>query len=236
MRGLVVSLDALATLRAAGGRDEPRLVVFAMAAELAGVDGVRVGVNESLHPVRETDLHDLRRIVRHLQLRLAPAPSLLKLALEVRPDHVLLAAEPLRGLFDAAPLEPSALRSQVLGAARALREAGIPVGVRIAPNLEAVKAARAAEVDGVELSARGVIDLPESERRAALEQFADAARLAAKLRLPIQAAGALDGRSLRALIEVVPILEGVVVGRELVARAVLMGVERAVRDLRAELG
>lgn len=236
MRGLLVSLDALATLRAAGGRDEPRLVVFAMAAELAGADGVRVGVNDSLRPVSETDLHDLRRIARHLELRLAPTPALLKLALEVRPDRVLLASEPLHGVFDAAPLEPTALRGQAQGAARALREAGIPVWARIAPNLEAVKAARAVELDGVELYALAIVDLPESERSAALERFADATRLAAKLRLPVRTAGSLDGRSLRSLLAVAPVVEGVVVGRELIARSLLLGVERAVRDLRAELG
>ncbi len=236
MRELLVSLDAAAALRDAGGRAEPRLAILAMAAELAGADGVRVGANESLRPVRETDLHDLRRIARHLELRLAPTPSLLKLALEVRPDRVVLAAEPLRGAFEAAPLEPSALRGQVQSAARALREAGLSTWARIAPDLEAVKAARAAEVDGVELHTLAVVDLPEAERSAALERFADAARLAAKLRLPVHVAGALDVRRLRALLAAAPIVEGVTVGREWIARALLVGIERAVQDLRAALG
>lgn len=236
MRGLVASLDALAALREAGGREEPRLVVFAMAAELAGADGVSVGASEGLRPVRESDLHDLRRVARSLDLRLAPTPSLLKLALEVRPDRVLLAAEPLRGSFEAAPLEPAALRGQGQSAVRALREAGLPAWARVAPDLESVKAAHAAEVDGVELHTLAIVDLPESERPAALERFADAARLAAKLRLPTRAAGALDGRRLRDLVAAAPVLEGVRVGRELVARALLVGVDRAVRDLRTELG
>ncbi len=236
MRGLVVSLDAPAALRDSGGRAEPRLVTLAMAAELAGADGVRVGVNEGLRPIRESDLHDLRRIARHLELRLAPTPSLLKLALEVRPERVVLAAEPLRGSFESAPLEPSVLRGQVQSAARALREAGLTTWARIAPDLEAVKAARAAEVDAVELHTLALVDLPDSERSAALERFADAARLGAKLRLPVHAAGALDGRMLRALLAAAPIVEGVAIGREWTARALLVGVERALRDLRAELG
>lgn len=236
MRELVVSLDAPAALRDAGGRAEPRLVLLAMAAELAGADGIRVGVNEGLRPIRESDVHDLRRIARHLELRLAPTPSLLKLALEVRPERVVLAAEPLRGSFEAAPLEPSVLRGQVQSAARALREAGLTTWARIAPDLEAVKAARAAEVDAVELHTLALVDLPDLERCAALERFADAARLGAKLRLPVHAAGALDGRMLRALLAAAPIVEGVAIGREWIARALLVGVERAVQDLRAELG
>lgn len=235
MRALVVSLDAPAALREAGGRDEPRLAVIAMASELAGADGVRLGVSEALRPVGESDLHDVRRTARELELRLAPAPSLLKLALEVRPDRVLLAAEPLRGAFEGGALDPAALRGPAIAAVRALREAGIPVWARVAPELEGIKAARAAEVAGVELHTVALVDLPEGERSAALERFGDAARLAAKLRLPVRAGGALDGRRLRALLAAAPVLEGVAVGRELAARALLVGIERAVRDLRAEI-
>lgn len=235
MRGLVVSLDAPAALREAGGREEPRLAVVAMAAELAGADGVRLGVSEALRPVGEGDLHDVRRTARELELRLAPAPSLLKLALEVRPDRVLLAAEPLRGAFEPGPLDVGALRGPVATAVRALRETGLPVWARVSPELDVVKAARAAEVAGVELHTVALMDLPDSERPAALERFGDAARLAAKLRLPVRAGGALDGRRLRALLAAAPVLEGVAVGRELAARALLVGIDRAVRDLRAEL-
>jgi pyridoxine 5-phosphate synthase len=236
MRGLVASLDTTAALRDAGGREEPRLAAVAMAAEMAGADGVRLGVGEALRPVRESDLHEVRRIARELELRLAPAPSLLKLALEVRPDRVLLAAEPLRGALEAGPLDHAALRGPVVAAVRALREAGIPGWARVAPDLEAVKGARGADVAGVELWTRALVDLPESERALALERFGDAARLAAKLRLAVRAGGALDARRLRAVIAAAPVVEGVAVGRELAARALLVGIDRALRDLRAELG
>jgi len=236
MRGLVASLDAPAAMRDAGGREEPRLAVVAIAAEMAGADGVRLGVNEALRPVRENDFHDVRRTARELELRLAPTPSLLKLVLEVRPDRVLLAAEPLRGALEAGPLDPGALRGPVTSAVRALREAGIPAWARVAADLEAVKAARGADVAGVELYTTALVDLPESEQPAAWERFGDAARLAAKLRLPVRAGGALDARRLRAVIAAAPVVEGAAVGRELAARALLVGIDRAVRDLRAELG
>jgi pyridoxine 5'-phosphate synthase PdxJ len=236
MRALVVALDAVAALRDAAGREEPRLAVFAIAAELAGADAVRVGATESLRPVHEGDMHDLRRVVRTLELRMAPTPSLLKLALEVRPDRVLLAGEPSRaGALEAPPLDGPALRHSAAAAARALHEAHIPVWARIAPDLETVKAARAAGLTGVELATVGIADLPESERRPALERLVDAARLAAKLHLPLAAGGALDVRGLRALVAAAPLLESVCVGRELVARALGVGVERAVRDFQAAL-
>ncbi len=140
----------------------------------------------------------MRRVVRQLELRLAPTPSLLKLALELRPDRVVLASEPTQSRLDAAPLDSAAMRHALPPAARALREAGIPVWVRIAPEPESVKLARGAEISGVELSSVGTVDLPESERAAGLERLGDAARLAAKLRLPIGVAGRLEAGRVRA--------------------------------------
>jgi len=235
MRLLVADLDAAAALREIARSGEPRLAAIALAAEMSGADAVRLSANEALRPVRESDLHDVRRVVRQLEVRIAPTPSLLKLALEVRPDRVVLASEPTRDRLDAMPLDAAALRHALPPAARALREAGIPVWVRIAPEPESVKLARGTEIAGVELSSVGTIDLPESERAAALERFGDAARLASKLRLPIGVAGGLEAGRVRTIVLAAPILERVVVGRALVARALLVGIERAVRELRAEL-
>jgi pyridoxine 5-phosphate synthase len=236
LRALVADLDAAATLREAVGGHEPRLAAVALAAELAGADAVRVSANEALRPVRESDLHDLRRVVRQLEMRCAPAPSLLKLALEVRPDRVVLASEPAKGRAEALPLELPALRGALPAAARALREAGIPAWARIAPEAEAVKAARSAEIAGVELATRGLVALPEGERLAALERLADAARIAAKLRLPVAASGGLDPGRARVVLAAAPVIERVAVGRALVARALLTGVERAVGELRQAVG
>jgi pyridoxine 5-phosphate synthase len=235
MRVLVADLDAAGALREIARCGEPRLAALALAAEMSGADAVRLSANEALRPVRESDLHDVRRVVRQLEVRLAPTPSLLKLALEVRPDRVVLASEPTRERLDAAPLDAAALRHALPPAARALREAGIPVWVRIAPEPESVKLARGTEIAGVELSSVGTIDLPESERAAALERFGDAARLASKLRLPIGVSGGLEAGRVRTIVLAAPIIERVVVGRALVGRALLVGIERAVRELRAEL-
>jgi pyridoxine 5-phosphate synthase len=235
-RALVAALDAVAALREAGGREEPRLTAVAVALELAGVDAVRVTVSEALRPVHEHDLHDLRRVARVLELRLAPTPSLLKVALEVRPDRVVLAPEPTRAGFEPQALDGPALRASVPSAVRALREAGLPAWTRIAPDPDAVKAARAAEVNGLELSTAAALELPEEEQGAAFERLADAARLAGRLRLPVRAGGGLDARRLRELVAAAPGLEGVALGRELVARALFVGFAGAVQQLRAELG
>lgn len=233
-RSLVVDCDPIALLRDASS-GEPRLAAFALAVELAGADGVRVSVQETLRPVRESDLYDLRRVVRRLELQLAPTPSLLKLALEVRPDRVVLASEPTAARRVGSPLDAAALRTATPLAARALREAGIPTWARIAPDPESVKLVRAADVTGVELATAGTVDLPETERAAALERVADAARIAGKLRLSLAAGGGLAAGRLYGLLAAAPGIEQVVVGRALASRALFVGLERAVRELREEL-
>ena len=91
-RRLVIALDGLACLRDATASPDVDLAAAATLAELAGVDGVRLGVGEDLKPVREEDLAEARRAVRRLELRMPPAQGLLRVALGTRPDRVLLAA------------------------------------------------------------------------------------------------------------------------------------------------
>lgn len=118
---------------------------------------------------------------------------------------------------------------------RQLEEAGIPVWARVSADVDAVKAAHTAGVAGVEFHTANAVDLPDGARAAALEALADASRLAAKLRLPVALGGGLDWRSLRPFAQRVGALERVAVGRALVARALLVGIERALEDLRSRL-
>jgi pyridoxine 5-phosphate synthase len=203
---LVFAIDALYALPRADA------VAAVKLAELAGVEAVRVSGERP-----EADVVALRRTARFLEVGIEPSPTGLKVALEVRPDRVLL-------------LQPAS--HAVL---RPLEEAGIPVHARIPHDVEAVKTAHAAGVAGVELDTAHSVDLPAADREAALERLGDAARMASKLRLPVSIGGALDEHSLRPFAERVPALSRIAVGRALVARAALVGIERAVADLRARL-
>jgi pyridoxine 5-phosphate synthase len=231
MRRLVVSLDAFCALREASGAQEPDPAAAAALAELAGADAIRLGLCEELRPVRESDARELRRPGRELELRIAPSQALLKLALEVRPDRVLLGGEGReRG---AGALDPRQLASVAGPVLRALRESGIAGAVLVGPEIEAVKAAHAAGAQAVELHTGLLVDLPASERAPLLERLADACRLAAKLRMETSLGGGLGFRSLPAVLSAAPSADGVAVGRALAARAALVGLDRAIRDLRA---
>jgi pyridoxine 5-phosphate synthase len=171
-----------------------------------------------------------------LAAAMPPSQSLLRVALETRPDRVVLAAQGRDGRSPAGPLEFKGRSLPVGPVLRALAEAGIPPVTLVAPEIEAVKAVHAEGVGGVEFFTGAIVDLPATERRRELERLADAVRLAAKLRLAIGLGGGLGYRTLREVLEAAPAAERVVVGRAALARAMLVGLDRALRDLRGLVG
>lgn len=236
MRALILELDALPTLREAMSAADVDLPAAATLAELAGVDAVRLGVTRDLKPVREEDLQDLRRSARRLELRMPPSETLLGVALATQPDRVLLASDHREGRAAAAPLD---VRQEVAGLApvtRALMDAGISVHALVPPALDAVKRIHAEGLAGVELYTGALVDLPGPERERALVELGDAARLAAKLKLRLGLGGGLGYRSAPEVLAAAPAAERVAVGRAAVTRSLLVGLDQALRDLRALLG
>jgi pyridoxine 5-phosphate synthase len=236
VRHLTLSLDALVALRDATEGNQPDLAAAATVAELVGADFVRLGVTEEMRPVRETDVRAVRRAAAALELRMAPVPALVKVALETQPERLLLASEGRKGRVTSGPLDFRAWGAALPPVVRTLHEAGLQVAVRVSPDLESVKAAHAADLTAVEFFTGALVDLPEAERRADLERLADATRLAAKLRLSVGIGGGLGMRDLASLFAAAPAIQGVAVGRSLISRAVLVGLDRAVRDFRERLG
>ena len=236
MRHLTLSLDLLAALRNAAEGAQPDLAAAATLAELVGADSIRIGVTEEMRPVREADVRTVRRAAAALELRMAPVPALVKVALETRPERLLLASEGRKGRVTSGPLDFRAWGAALPSVVRTLHEAGLQVAVLVSPDLESVKAAHAADLSAVEFFTGALIDLPEAERRAALERLADATRLAAKLRLSVGVGGGLDMRDLTTVLAAAPGIERVAVGRSLISRAILVGLDRAVRDFRERLG
>jgi len=233
VRRLIVALDGLASLREATTSPEVDLGAASSLAELAGVDAVRLAVNEELKPVREDDVRQARRAAHGLELRMPPSQGLLKVALEGRPDRVILAAEGGAGRAPAGPLELRGRGVTLDPVIRALAEAGIPAVAVIAPDIEALKRVHGEGVTAVEFYTGAMVDLPRAERGAELERLGDAVRLAAKLHLEIGLGGGLGYRTLPELLESCRAAQWVAVGRAAVARAVLVGLDRALRDLRA---
>jgi pyridoxine 5-phosphate synthase len=231
VRRLSVCLDALPALREAAGGAHIDLSAATSLAELAGVDSLRLGLGEAQRPVDQADVHALRRCAHLLELRMPPTPGLLKIALDVRPDAVLLSDDFWEGTLAARPLDPRTPPAGLASVIRSLEEAGIGTSLLVAPSLDAVKAVHGLGVGAVELYSGATVDLPPVERQPRLEELADSAKLGAKLRMNVSVGGGLDYRSVSEVLRIVPSIGRVSVGRALVARALLVGIDRAVRDL-----
>ncbi len=232
---LVVRLDDTALLRQAHGSAEPDPVAVATLALIAGADGIAVHLREDRMHVQDRDTRILRQTVRHgFRMDIGPLPEMLKVALEVRPDTVVLVPELPGELRAPGGLDVQSELAGLGEMVRALEDGRIAAGVRIAPDTEQVKAAHRAGVGMVQLcTARYSEDGPDRERE--LARLRDSARLAARLGLEVSAGGGLDARSLRPLLAIEE-LTGFCVGRALSGRALLVGIERAVRELRELVG
>ncbi|MBJ22417.1 MAG: hypothetical protein GY910_25710 [bacterium] len=229
---VVVSLDSWPSLRDFAGDDRCDLVAAASLAELAGVDSLRLSINEDLLPVRETDVDTLRRAASFMELRMPVSQNLLKVPLEARPDRVVLVGERHEATAVAPPVDARGSGAALGSVLRSLEDAGIAASVRVAPELDAIRAVHAQGVSDVEFFTGHLVDLPDAERRNALVALGDTTRLASKLRLVIAVAGGLDDRNVREVLEAAPTAERVVFGRGLARRALLVGLDRAVRDFR----
>lgn len=232
---IVLSLDSWPALREFAGDDRSDLGAAASLAELAGVDTLRLSINEDLSPVRETDVETLRRAARSLELRMPVSQNLLKVPLAARPDRVVLVGERHEASGPAPPVDARVSGAALGSVLRSLEEAGIATSVRVAPELDAIRAVHAQGVSHVELFTGYLVDLPDSERRAALVTLGDTTRLASKLRLGIAVAGGLDDRNIREILEAAPSAERVVFGRGLARRALLIGLDQAIRDFTARM-
>lgn len=233
MRKLTLCLDSLPALREISGGTQLDLNAAASIAELAGIDALRLGINEELRPVAEADVHSLRRSAQLFELRMPASQGLLKVALEVRPDAVLLAGDAFEGTLAPRALELRSQSGSITPIVRALEEAGIDVAMLVTPALDAVKAAHGLGVQSIELFTGSTVDLPAVERRGRLEALADAARLASKLRMNLAVGGGLDFRSVSEVLPMTPSAGRVAVGRSLVARSLLVGMDRAAQDFLA---
>lgn len=235
MRRVTLALHGLAGLREVTGSNEIDLAAAATLAELAGVDAVRLAVCEDMKPIREDDVAEVRHAARRFELRMPPSNTLLRVALEGRPDRVVLAGEGLNPGAVAAPLDLQSRAVPIEPVVRTLAEAGIPTCAIIAPDLEAVKRVHAESIPAVEFYTGGIVDLPPSERAPELERLSDAVRLASKLQLDIGLGGGLSYRNLGEILAMCPAAQWVAVGRAALSRSLLVGLDRALRDLRTRV-
>lgn len=232
MTRLFVGLDHIATLRQAGGSRDPDPVVVAAMAELAGAGGISIGCGREQSGVQERDLRLLQETVRSaLNISVPPLEEWIKLALAIRPDLVTLTPEIREGFGAERGLDVEDRRSELLAIVETLKGARIAVSALVDPAPSQVKAAHRAGMAAVLLhTGRFCWAGDVATRTGELEGLVNAAKIGHRLGLAIHAGGGLS-YPLVGQVAQIPEIEAVHVGHSLIARATLVGIGEAVREL-----
>jgi pyridoxine 5-phosphate synthase len=237
MARLGVNIDHVATLRQARGGTDPDPLAAAILVELAGADGIVVHLREDRRHIQDKDLLLLRDIVRtKLDLEMAADDAMAKIALSVKPDLVTLVPEKRQELTTEGGLDVAGQRDRIQAIIVLLHEGGIPVSVFVEPDLTQIKAAHKISADFVELHTGKYANATRSkEADAEYEAITQAAKLAYKLGIGVNAGHGLNYRNIKRLTHVPEIVE-YNIGHSIIARAVLVGLEQAVKEMKTLLG
>ena len=234
---LAVNVDHFATLREARRAAEPEPALAAMLAEQAGASGIVCHIRGDRRHIKERDLRVLRAAVKtKLNVEMAATEEMRRVALEIGPDVVSLVPERPEELTTEGGLKVAANRKALAAHVKDLAKAGIRTSIFIDVRPEELEAARDIGVDLVEINTGTYADLKEGrERDRALEAVREAAAYASGLGLEVHAGHGLDYRNVGPIVAVPEIAE-LSIGFAIVARAAVVGVERAVLDMLALLG
>ena len=234
MARLAVNVDHVATLRQARGIAIPDPVEAAVLAELAGAHGIVVHLREDRRHIQDRDVRVLREIVKtKLNLEMAATQEMVEAAVALRPEVATLVPEKRQELTTEGGLDVSGHAAQVEKAATTLRGAGIRVSAFIDPDIVQVKAAADAGANIVEIHTGLYADSKDDiSRGIELEKIAKAVVFASKAGLKVSAGHGLNYVNVKpvaALREV----EEMSIGHSIIARAVMVGISAAVREMLA---
>ena len=229
---LGVNVDHVATLRQSRRTIYPDPVAAAMLAELAGADQITIHLREDRRHIQERDLSILRRTVAtRLNLEMAATQEMVKIAYEAKPDVATLVPERREELTTEGGLDVVSGRDALRRVVKTLRDAEIRVSLFIDPDLDQVKASHKVSADRVELHTGRYCEAHnEKERQRELGRIIDVAKAATRLGMGCAAGHGLNYENVQAVARIAEIDE-LNIGHAIVARAVLVGFDRAVREM-----
>ncbi|MBJ6762717.1 pyridoxine 5'-phosphate synthase [Myxococcaceae bacterium JPH2] len=229
---LGVNVDHVATLRQARRTPYPDPVTAAALAELAGARQITIHLREDRRHIQDRDLRILRDTVQTLlNLEMAATAEMVKIAYEYKPDVVTLVPERREELTTEGGLEVAGQREQIAKIIKNLKDGEISVSLFIDPDLDQVRASHKVNADRIELhTGRYCEARNERERARELARIVDAAKAAAKLGMGVAAGHGLNYDNVQPIARIQEIDE-LNIGHGIVARAVLVGFERAVREM-----
>ncbi len=233
---LGVNIDHVATLRQARRGAEPDPVAAAILATLAGADGITVHLREDRRHIQDRDVFRVREAVQtRLNFEMATAPEIVTIALAVKPDEATLVPEKREEVTTEGGLDVVAHEAATRAAVDTLKAAGIQVSLFIDPDRAQVDQGRKLGADAVEFQTASYSEARSPAQIVAeLERLRLASAHAAECGLHVHMGHGLNYHNVRAVVAI-PHLEELNIGHSIVSRAVLVGFERAVREMKALL-
>jgi pyridoxine 5-phosphate synthase len=233
---LGINVDHIATIRQARRTVYPDPVEAAFIAERAGADQITIHLREDRRHIQERDVAILRKTVTtELNLEMAASQEMVAIALKYSPDTVTLVPESREELTTEGGLDVAQHRDQIQRSVRLLQEGNIRVSLFIDADLDQVRAAHKIDAHAIEIhtgrycEARGF-----KERHEELLRIQNAAKAAAKLGLGVAAGHGLHYQNTIPVARIQEVQE-LNIGHSIVARAMIVGMETAVRDMLAVL-
>lgn len=232
MPKLGVNVDHVATVRQARGIKEPDPVIAAIIAELAGADSIVVHLREDRRHIQERDIKILRDIITtKLNLEMAATDLMVKFALSLKPDQATLVPERREELTTEGGLNVIENKEYLASVINILQDAGIVVNLFIDPDIAQIKTAAKIKVMAIELHTGNYANAKTPQQaQEELERLEDSASFALKQGLIVNAGHGLNYQN------VVPVasihgIEELNIGHSIVARAILVGMDVAVREM-----
>lgn len=233
MLTLGVNIDHIATIRQARRTVEPDPVAAAVLAELAGADGITAHLREDRRHIQDRDVRLLRQTVRtHLNLEMAATDEMVAIALEVKPDYVTLVPEKREEVTTEGGLDVAGQIPRMSEIVAQLQDVGIPVSLFIDADPPQIEAAAQIKAKFIELhTGRYAEASDEVSRENELSELAKGCQQAIAAGLRVNAGHGLTYWN------VYPVaclqgMEELNIGHSIISRAALVGLERAVREMK----
>jgi pyridoxine 5-phosphate synthase len=233
---LGVNIDHVATIRQARRTVEPDPVAAALLAELAGADGITAHLREDRRHMQDRDIRLLRQTVRtRLNLEMAATAEMVQIALDVKPDYVTLVPERREEVTTEGGLDIAGQLDRMKSVVDRLQSAGIPVSLFIDPEPSQIDASAQVKAKFIELHTGRYAEAYTANRGQAelinLKNGCDRA-LAAGLR--INAGHGLTYWNVYSIAGL-PGMEELNIGHSIISRSVLIGLDRAIREMKAAM-
>lgn len=237
MAKLIVQLDPVAGLREAGKSAVPDPAAAAIMAELGGADGIAVRLREDRRSIQDRDLRVLRKVVHtRFAFEMAPTSEMLGVALNIKPDMVILLPEMREENSPAGGLDLMVHGSSAAETIENLVNSGIPVGIFIEPDPDQLKLAHQCSANLVEINTGAYCEAAtDAKRKQVLIRIVDTVKLAYRLKIGVQAGGGIGFNTIGSF-EGLKEIGAFTIGHSIIARAVLIGMQEAVREMQRHIG